>query len=691
MGNTGRAGDFEFFDFAADGGMKISLNWLKEFVEVPVEPSKLGQDVTLVGLAVDTSEKLGDDTIFELDVTTNRPDCLNHLGVAREVSAIYGSELHPPAFEVKEGTRAAGDIFSISIADAELCARYCGRYIEGVRIGPSPEWLKARLEVLGVRSINNVADVTNYVMLELGQPLHAFDADTLRGRQIIVRRANLDEKITTLDGVERALNPSTLVIADAERPIALAGIMGGQDTEISNRTVNVLLESANFSPLSIRKTARSLELSTEASYRFERGADIDMARLACDRAAAMIQTLAGGTVYKDVIDTYPSKRHVHTVGLREWRIAAFLGASVDRAVVERIFTRLGFRITRIHEGWAVDVPNFRVDVSREEDLLEELARHHGFDKFVPTLPKWSGFGAGLPQRSRETLLRDLVAGSGYSEIYSLSLSYEAIERRFRPEVNQEKPSNPLTEDASVLRASLVPGILKAIQWNINHGIRDLQFFELGKVYRRGSEERAMILAATGSVKLKGVHESGREFNFYDLKGDVEGILEAFHLNLPLEKAGMPAYYHPGRSARYGDLAFFGELHPEYAAEPFKIRSRVYLAEFDVDALLDSPERRQVQAIPRFPSIRRDFSLVLDRTTAFGDIKAAIESAGIPELVRVDPFDRMETGPFAESKYSLAISIVYQAPDRTLTDEEVDKFDQHILQLIGQQLGAQLRS
>src|SRR5262245_31940500 len=269
--------------------MKISYNWLKEFVDVPVDARTLGQRITQVGLALESCEERDGDSVLDLDVTTNRPDCLSHLGVAREAGVIYGVSPRKPHFSLKEGLRHASDVFSISIDDPGLCGRYCGRYIAGVKIGPSPDWLKKRLEALGVRSINNVADITNYVMMELGHPMHAFDADKLSGQQIIVRRAAIDEKITTLDGVERSLNPSTLVIADTAKPVALAGVMGGGETEITASTTNVFLESAWFNPLSIRKTARTLAMTTEASYRFERGTDIEMATFACDRAAVMIQ------------------------------------------------------------------------------------------------------------------------------------------------------------------------------------------------------------------------------------------------------------------------------------------------------------------------------------------------------------------------------------------------------------------
>src|SRR5262245_203008 len=347
--------------------MKTSLNWLREFVDISETPQQLRSRLTGVGLAVDALDQIGDDFIYELDIATNRPDCLGHVGVAREVAAIYGGLLRMPKFELHEGTRPAADVFSISIEAPDQCGRYCGRYIEGVKIGPSPDWLKNRLEALGVRSINNVADVTNYVMLELSQPLHAFDADTLAKRKIIVRRARPGEKMTTLDGVERNLDPSMLMIADAERSIAVAGVMGGAPTEISSGTTNVLLESANFNPFSIRKTSRALGLSTEASYRFERGADIEMARFACDRAAALIQQVAGGTVYHGVIDVYPGNRQPPIVKLRRNRIQSFLGGAAEEATVERILQRLGFKYNTTADGWSVEVPSHRIDIALEED------------------------------------------------------------------------------------------------------------------------------------------------------------------------------------------------------------------------------------------------------------------------------------------------------------------------------------
>src|SRR5215831_17116960 len=533
--------------------MKVSYNWLKEFVDITETPQQLGTRLTNLGLAVDALESHTNDWIFELDIATNRPDCLSHFGVAREIAAAYGTVLKPRKFELREAGKRASEVFSISISDADLCARYCGRYVAGVKIGPSPEWLRDRLEVLGIRSINNVADVTNYVMMELGQPLHAFDADLLEDQTIIVRRAELDERIVTLDGAERELNPSVLVIADARRAVAVAGVMGGAETEISASTKNVLLESANFDPLSIRKTSRALGLSTEASYRFERGADVEMARYACDRAASLIQAVAGGTVYRGVIDVYPRQRKPVAVNLRRHRIEAFLGAAVPDATVEQIFSRLGFKVKTTHEGWNVEIPTHRIDITREEDLLDEVARHYGFDKFPSTLPEWSGYGSPLPTEAAERLLRNQLAALGYSETIPLVFSDASREQRFRPNVQPVRLLNPMAEDEAILRTSQVPSMLRTIEWNLNRGIRHMQLYELGKIYRHGGENRSLILAATGVERAKTVHEPQREFDFFDLKGDVEAILERFNIQLKSSANSVPAYYHPGRSFRNGDF------------------------------------------------------------------------------------------------------------------------------------------
>jgi phenylalanyl-tRNA synthetase beta chain len=411
--------------------------------------------------------------------------------------------------------------------------------------------------------------------------------------------------------------------------------------------------------------------------------------MACDRAAAMIQELAGGEIHSGMIDAYPGQSDAVRVALRRDRIEKFLGAAVEDSVVDGIFQRLEFKLTKSPAGWNIEVPSHRVDVSVEQDLLEEIARLYGYDKFPGTLPAWRGYGSFLPSEAGDRKIRDLLSNSGYSEITTYSFSEEETERRFRPNIDPIKFQNPMTEDATILRTSLVPGILKSIHWNLNRGIHDLQFFELSKVYSKSGENRALILAACGALRSHTVHESSRDFGFFDLKGDVESILAGFEAPMELSTEGTPPYYHPGRSARFGDLAVFGEIHPDQL-EALKIRHRVVLAEIRIEALLSRISKHSVQAIPRFPAIRRDFSFLLDKGTQYAAVQRMIANVGIPELTDIEPFDRMESGQFADTQYSLSLSVIYQSTDRTLTDTEVEGFDRRILDVLEQRLGAQLR-
>jgi phenylalanyl-tRNA synthetase beta chain len=527
-------------------------------------------------------------------------------------------------------------------------------------------------------------------MLELGQPLHAFDADTIRGESIIVRRARSGEQLTTLDGVERSLDAATLVIADAERAVAIAGVMGGAATEITSATHNVFLESAWFQPLSVRRTARSLGMNTEASYRFERGADIEMAPYACNRAAAMIVEICGGEVVGNLSDAYPGRRKPAHAVLRRDRIVRVLGAAVEDTAVERIFSRLEFPFEKTTEGWRVAVPSFRVDIATEEDLLEEIARHHGYDNFPYTLPASRAAGALLPREVQVRHLRDALAAAGYSEIATYSFSDASTEMMFYPDIEPVRLRNPMSEDASVMRTSLLPSMLKTVQRNLNRSLRHLQFYELGKIYGKHGERPALILAACGNIRTPSVHDPGREFSFFDLKGDVEELLETMGVACRWSSDNASRYHHPGRFARVGHLARLGELHPDYAAA-FKIKPRVYIAEIEIDMLLSAPAAKPVTVLPRFPAVKRDLSLLLDKGTQYASVEQTISGAGIAELVRIEPFDLLLSGPFPEGKYSLSVSLTYQSADRTLTDVEVEDFDRRVLNILATRLGAQLRT
>ena len=672
--------------------MLVSYNWLQEFIDIQVDADELGRKLTMVGLAVDAVEGEGDDTIFELDITSNRGDCLSHLGVAREAGAAFDLDVRRPAFQPKEVDRAADEAFSISISDPDLCGRYCGRYIEGVQVGPSPDWMVQKLESVGIRSINNVADITNYVLMELGHPLHAFDADTLEGGEIIVRRAELDETIQTLDGEKRELDPSMLVIADSNRAVALAGIMGGVDSEISSRTTNVLLESAWFDPLTTRKTARALNLSTEASYRFERGADIEMALHACDRTARLIHELAGGRVYRGVIDVYPGREEASKASLRRRRILEYLGMEVPEQEVVRVLTRLGFEpVENDEEGWSIRVPTYRHDISSEEDLMEEIARHHGYDRFPSTLPAWAGQGSALPWTAEERIVRRTLSGLGYSEACTIPFSSEEMERGFAPGLDPVVILNPLSEDAPVLRTSMVPSMVRSLLWNLNRGTRDVGLYEIGKIYPTDGESQQLVLGATRALQAKTVHHNQTDLEFFGLKGDVEALLAGFAVDKRPDTSNLPAYYHPGRSIRLGEVAVLGELHQDQI-NLFKLRQKVYVAEIQIEKLYASGRTEiAARAIPKYPSIRRDLSLVLNRQTDYAAVVRTIDGEGIDELIEIEPFDRLEQGPFPDDCYSLAIKLIYQSSNRTLTDDQVQDFDRRILARLETELGARLRS
>jgi phenylalanyl-tRNA synthetase beta chain len=659
--------------------MKISLNWLQDFLDINEDPVSVGDRLTMVGLALDGVGRDGDDTVFDLDITANRGDCLSHLGVARELGAIYDVDVRRPATDVAEARAAAEDLISISIADPDLCGRYCGRYISGVTIGPSPEWIVRRLTAVGIRPINNVADITNYVLMELGHPLHAFDADTLLESRIIVRRAQPGETIRTLDGEDRKLETSMLVIADASRPVALAGIMGGLETEISEKTTNVLLESAWFDPISVRKTARAVNLGTEASYRFERGTDIEMAAIALERTSRLIAELAGGTVHRGVIDVFPQQREQATVSLRRDCILKILGGEVPDSDVERVFRRLGFEpADGSGDGWTVKIPSHRHDIEREEDLLEEIARHHGYDRFPSTIPAWSGQGRHLADHSEEQLVRDALAGLGYTETCSIAFSDAETEQRFAPDIEPVAIRNPLSESAPILRTTLIPSVLGSLLWNLNRGIRDLSLYEIGKVYPNSGEYRQLVVAATGASRAQSVHRPRIDADLYTLKGEIESLIGRFAVGADASTRDLPSHYQPGRAIRLGTVAVVGELHAE-CEEMFKLRQKVYIAEIAIEELFAAGLKKIAAVpIPKYPAVRRDLSLLVNRETRYAEVLVAVKQAQIPELVEVAPFDRLDRGSFSESCYSLGVTLVFQSGERTLTDFEVQEFEQRIL-------------
>ena len=683
--------------------MKVALNWLREFVEIPADLRQLKADLTMVGLNVEGVTQVGDDSVLELEVTSNRPDCLSHYGVAREVATFYHKPLKRLEFPVNESGAAASSEVSIEIADADLCARYCGRVVRDVQVKPSPEWLQKRLEAVGQRPINNVADVTNYVLMELGHPLHAFDVTRIRQRKIIVRRAKAGEHLTTLDGVDRTLTSENLVIADAQRAVALAGVMGGEESEISTSTRAVLLESAWFDPVSIRRTSKAHGMHTEASHRFERGADIEMARVALDRTAALIAELAGGEILRGVIDVYPRPQRREAIVLRRSEILRILGVEVPWEEVERILHALGFNTEpRGTEDWRATPPSFRPDVTREVDLIEEVARHFGYDRLPSRVRPAPPRVERDTLREKELTLFARLVGLGYREIITSSMVDPDENARFT-DAPPVVLANPLSQDASALRSTPVPSMLRALRWNLDRGQSDLRVFEVGKTYTRRAqglpdERRVLTLGLTGSRLPVPFYDADnpkpKPVSFFDLKGDLESLLSAFGIaGLRLEERKLQ-YYDGGASGRFvaagQALVDFGRIRSEFTLL-YKLRQDVWLAEIDLEQLLEFPlQARTFRPFSRFPAVERDFSLIVPEGKEFRELERALLALKLETLHSLQPMEEFRGGTIEKGKYSLLLRVTFQSPSHTLTSEEIAEASRQLLEAL-RGLGVHLRS
>lgn len=693
--------------------MKISYNWLREIVDTDLEPRELAVRLTMAGLAVDEVEPHGDDQVLEIDLTSNRPDCLSHLGVAREAAVLCGAKLKLPAAGLSPNGGRTSDETSVEIRDAELCPRYTARLIRGVKIGPSPDWLVRRLEALGQRSVNNVADITNYVMLEMGQPLHAFDFDRLRGRRIVVRRAAPGERMTTLDGEERELSPEMLVIADAERAVAIGGIKGGEDSGINESTVDVLLEAAWFTPPQIRQTSKALGLSTEASYRFERGTDPEIVALASDRASALIARIAGGEVLDGLIDLYPGRDEVSAsfrpISFRLARYKALTGLTVEIDEAERILSALGCRVTGRTNPGELEVvpPSWRIDVRIEEDLIEEVARVIGYDRLHTSLPGSAGAGAYLDGEGDRRAVRRLLTNAGFHEAVSFSFVNAELDGRFSeaPPGRRLELLDPIDANQSHLRTALAGGLLRALEHNLNHGSRNVRLFEIGKCFRSGEEQaegrpteiERLAMVATGARNEFDWQDSGARLEFHDLKGVVEALADQLGLEgLHFEAASEMPWLHPGRAAQVrlaagGEIVgSLGQIHPRLAAG-FKVKQSILLAEFDFQGLLGAPRREsRYQQLPRYPMVARDIAVVLDTTVSWQLVEQTIRALDLPNLVDLRIFDIYRGGDLPPGRHSIALSLRYRAADRTLTDEEIAAAQERVVGVLVSRFGAERR-
>lgn len=643
-----------------------------------------------------------EDTLLDIDVTPNRGDCLSVLGIAREVAALTGQALPRTRLSVREKGEAAIEAIGVRIDDPLGCPRYAARLIRGVSVRPSPAWVRRRLEAVGLRAINNVVDVTNLVMIERGQPLHAFDYATLDRREVVVRRAGATGMLRTLDGVERRLAPDDLLITTGETPIALAGVMGGADTEVTDGTTTVLLESASFDPASIRRTARRTELRSEASFRFERGVDIEGVIPALDRAAALLKQLAGGDAAPGVVEAYPTPFRPSAIHLRPKRVEEILGAAVGRTEMGSALKGLGATVGSAPQGaLLVTPPSFRRDLTREIDLIEEVARVLGYGRFEGAMPSAPLVRGELPERLRvERELKRVLVASGFFEAVTLSFAAGDTNRRFPGLDVPGEPvavANPINRDEPEMRRSLIPGLLATWRVNRNQGARGLAAFTIGRVYWQldGPREAWRLSGLlAGDLPRRGLGGT-RAATFGDAKGMVELLLERLHVS---ERVTFEPYgegpYHPGKTARLvcegTTVGAVGALHPEVAAAE-DIAEPCWGFELDTEKLLPyCPQQFVFAGLPRFPATVRDVAVVVDEGFASERVVQFVRQWQ-PELIEdVALFDTYAGAPIPAGQKSLAFTITYRAADRTLTDDEVNGLQSELRDALPRALGVALR-
>ncbi len=683
--------------------MQISLEWLQEYVEIKENAEKLKQDLTMTGLLVEGVTEVHGSSVFEIEVTSNRPDCLSHIGIAREVSAIYKRPLRYPP--VQEALTIAPERipYELVIEDPDLCPRYVGVVLDGIHMEPSPIWMQRRLEAAGMRPLNNIVDITNYVLLEMGHPLHAFDFDRVRRGKIVVARARKGSRMETLDGIERALDDEMLLINDGEGPVGIAGVMGGLNSEISQSTTRVLLESAYFNPASIRRTSKKLGLSTEASYRFERGADWNNTIPAIARTCILLEELAGGRIAGSLQDIYPDTIDPVCISLKKENAESLLGVELTHEFIESTLRGLKFKIEKEgNDSWIVTCPSYRADMELEADLIEELARYYGYQNIPATLPSSRSIGMHSPGFDLQNRVRDILLGYGYSEAINLSFAQESDDREFasRP-AGRVAISNPLTSDTQFMRTSLAPGLVRSAKRNFNFSQRLIRLFELGKVYASGPEgipvERNMLcILGTGGFSDQNWKNPSADYDFFHLKGVVSALLDGLRIgSFEIASSEETGWLNPTDAAilKIGSetAGMLGSLSPSLQ-EKYKLKQSVYLAQIEFEVMARyafSPI--SYESPPKYPSVERDISIVVDRGMSYQKIFKGIMGLGIPEMVRGDLIDVYEGKKIPSGKVSLTLRLTFQDRERTLTVDRVQGFVDTVLSFLTNTYSAELRS
>ena len=686
--------------------MKISYNWIKEYIDLKESAEAAAAMLTAGGSEVKLIEKTGDDCIMDIEITPNRSDCLSYIGIAREISAVTGKKIKMPVLKAKSQKSSGKAPFTVEIKDKDLCPRYTARLIKGVKVAESPEWLKKKVASMGLRPVNNVVDITNYVLFELGQPMHAFDYDKIKGKTVIIRRAHAGEKITSIDNISRSLEKDMLVIADQERPIAIGGVMGGLDTEVMEGTTDVLLESAYFEPRSVRKTSFKLALISESSYRFERSVDPGMVATASDRASLLIADICGGKICEFVDKgTKPGKGK--TISLRIGRLNKILNLNLKEGRVKKILAGLFLKISSSKKGVIkVVVPSFRQDLKYEVDLIEEVARIYGYDKIGITIPRI------VPNPERKSIFwrarekaTNVFTSLGLSEVITYGLlGRQAINKVFGDSANTIAIKNPLSAEQELMRPSLIPGVLSAMSYNMNRGIRDLKIFEIGAAYyknsgaegrdKTGYYEKTNICIALTGLASDDWQRPRNNVTFFDIKGALDALSRELGLKdftiveksspLLIKGASSDILYDEKSIGKVGCLA--GSIQ-----DAFDLSQKVFLAEIDFDALIDSINlRRKFSDIPKFPSIKRDISLIASGDVSFKKITSVVKEQGGELVEKIELFDRYTGRQIPDGRQGLLFRIEYRDRTKTLTAQDVDKVHNAIRQSLVETLGVTLR-
>jgi phenylalanyl-tRNA synthetase beta chain len=640
---------------------------------------------------------------MDVEVTSNRPDCMGHLGVARELAAGLDRPMKVdfmPAFTGK-AEPAGRDLVKVSIDDTDLCSRYIGGVITGVKVGHSPEWVQRRLRACGVRPINNIVDITNYVLLEYAQPLHAFDRTKLSGGEVHVRRARAGEKLLCLDGVERELTPEMLVIADAEKPVAIAGVIGGEETAVTDATTDVLLEAATFNGPSVRQTARAFGMRTEASARFEKGLPAELALAGARRAAALIAELAGGAVHREWADVYPRPQEPVRIRLKPWLVDEVLGIHVPLEDSEAILIRLGFHVRVLGDGeWDVLPPVFRLDVTIAEDLVEEVGRVWGYDRVPPTLPgrrrdRWTPSTPSMGRRLDAARL--VLAGAGFTETWNPALVSGRMLEQLRVGARALRVSNALSDDMDTLRTSLLPSLVNVVALNRDRGRGDVKVYEIAAAFlaRVGDKttqqpeepQRLGVVADAGTTA-----ESGRTA-FYAMKSVLDACINELGAPPCTFQRASAELFHPGRCAAVfldgRQLGYLGEIHPS-VVRGANLEGRLVAMEIDLEPVLAAAGTVRARPLPRFPAIERDLAVVVDEHVAAGALLATIKEAGRDSLESTRPFDEYRGAQVADGSKSVAFALTFRSPERTLTDAEVDNVMAEIKLALEKKHGARFR-